>query len=147
LIAMLFFPIWQKVDTVNREKITLSAIKLTHDRENITSKELEIVNESSTYPIAILAFLAAAVAIYSIFKYENRLTQMKLGALNSLLISACLGITVYFIFEAKDVFTSPVQPVYLPAFYFTAAALFFNLLANRFIRRDERLVRSADRIR
>jgi hypothetical protein len=147
LIAMLFFPIWQKVDTVNKEKITLTPVELIHDKENPTNQEVEIVSKSGVYPIAGLAILAAIVAVFSIFKYENRLTQMKLGALNSLIIGGCLGCTVYFIFQAEEVFTAPVQGAYLPAFYFTAAALFFNLLANRFIRRDERLFRSADRIR
>lgn len=147
MVTMLFFPLWQKVDTENKEKITLTAWQVVHDRNNAQTKEVEIVSISPVYPVAGLAILAAIVAIFSVFKYENRLMQMKLGALNSLVIGACLGFAVYFIFEAEEVLPPSAPVAYLPGFYFSAAALFFNALANRFIRRDENLVRSADRIR
>ena len=35
----------------------------------------------------------------------------------------------------------------LPGFFLPAIAMVFNILANRFIRRDENLVRSVDRLR
>ena len=147
MVAMLFFPLWQKVDTENEEKVTLNAWEVVHDRSNAELQEGEIVSTSPVYPVAGLAILAAIVAVFSAFKYDNRLMQMKLGALNSLIIGGCLGFAVYFIFDAEKVLPPSAPVVYLPGFYFSAAALFFNALANRFIRRYENLVRSADRIR
>ncbi|MEQ6120803.1 DUF4293 domain-containing protein [Reichenbachiella sp. MALMAid0571] len=147
MITMLFFPLWQKVDTDNKEKITLTAWEVVHDKANAETQEAEIISKSPVYPVAGLAVLAAIIAVFSIFKYENRLMQMKLGALNSLVIGACLGFAVYFIFDAEKVLPPLAPAAYLPGFYFSATALFFNALANRFIRRDENLVRSADRIR
>ena len=147
MVTMLFFPLWQKVDVDNKEKITISALQVVHDKQNVASGQVEVLLDKPLYPIAGLAILSAIVALFSIFKYTNRLTQMKLGALNSLLIGGCLGITVYYIFDAEKLLPATASVAYLPGFYFTAAALFFNALANRFIRKDEKLVRSADRIR
>lgn len=147
LVVMNFLPLWEKLDLVNNEKLTLETYQLTHEKLNPTSNEIELVGQTDTYYIMILGLIAAGIALYSIFRYDNRLTQMKLGALNSLIIGGTLGVTVYFIFDAEKMLLPQMQGNYLPGFYFTAAALFFNALANRFIRRDERLVRSADRIR
>lgn len=147
MVAMLFFPLWQKVDTEGKEKITLTPWTIVHDKENPQTEQAEIVTEKAVYPIAGLAIIGAIVALFSVFKYDNRLLQMKLGALNSLVIGGSLGFAVYYIFEAENALPQNISGAYLPGFYFSAAALFFNALANRFIRRDERLVRSADRIR
>ena len=144
---MLFFPLWEKVDLESNEKITLTALEIIHYAKDVETGEETILDQSATYPIAGMATLAAIVAGFSIFKYENRLTQMKLGALNSLIIGGSLGFAVYYIFDAEKLLPTTAIGSYLPGFYFTAAALFFNALANRFVRRDENLVRSADRIR
>ena len=147
MIAMIFFTLWEKVDVVNNEKVTLSAIELVHKQKDINTGDETIITKVDTFYIAGLAILSAIVSLFSIFKYDNRLLQMKMGALNSLLIGGSLGFSAYFILDAEEAFFSQIQGNYLPGFYFSAAALFFNALANRFIRRDEKLVKSADRIR
>jgi len=91
--------------------------------------------------------LAAAVAVYSIFRYDDRLLQMKLGALNSLLMGSMIGVIMYFVFHAEKIILPQVQGNYLFAFYLGISGLMFNLLANRFIRKDDKLVKSADRLR
>lgn len=147
MITMVFLPLWQKVDVDTNEKVSLTALELVHEKKDLVSGEVTIIKKVDTYYIAGLAILSALVAIFSIFKFDNRLTQMKIGALNSLLIGASLGFSAYYILDAEEVFFPQIQSNYLPGFYFTAAALFFNALANRFIRKDEKLVKSADRIR
>ena len=95
--------------------------------------------------IATLAVAAITIAMLEITRYKNRLLQIKLGALNSLLIAGTLILAAYF---ATDFIKSQgVAGNYGIAFFLPAAALFFNLLANRYIRKDEKLVRSVDRIR
>ncbi|MEM9857567.1 MAG: DUF4293 domain-containing protein [Bacteroidota bacterium] len=94
---------------------------------------------------AVLASLSIIVAIVEITRYDNRLLQIKLGALNSLFIAGALILATYF---ATDFIKElNVTGSYGLAFFMPAAALFFNLLANRYIRKDERLVKSVDRIR
>lgn len=95
--------------------------------------------------IAVLAGLSILIAIFEITRFNNRLLQIKLGALNSLLIAGTLILAAYF---ATD-FIKELNVVgkYGLGLFAPAAAMFFNLLANRYIRKDERLVRSVDRIR
>ncbi|XOV92808.1 MAG: DUF4293 domain-containing protein [Bacteroidota bacterium] len=141
MIAVVFLPLWQKTSTDGSEYITLSALELIYMDKG------EISLQKDTFYVALLAGLAALVAVYSIFQFKNRLRQMQLGALNSLLMGGALGLTYYYTTKANALLEPSIQGEFLTGFYIIAAALFFNVLANRFIRRDEKLVRSADRIR
>jgi len=78
---------------------------------------------------------------------------MKLGALNSIIMTVCLGLSVWF---ATDLQRDLAQShewmkthvgAYGYGLYIPVAAMLLNLIANRLIRRDEKLVRSVDRIR
>ncbi|GJM29210.1 MAG: hypothetical protein DHS20C17_18450 [Cyclobacteriaceae bacterium] len=100
-----------------------------------------------TVVLSILAIGAMVVALFEILAYRNRVNQMKLGALNSLLLAGFLGLAVYFTFRLEKMVSLPVEGNYDFGMYLPAVALVCNLLANRFIRKDEALVRSVDRIR
>lgn len=149
MVVLLFSPIWEKFDTERVQRITLDAWSMVHTQKEIINGEEQMVEVARvhTFYIGILAIIAALVALYEIFQYNNRLTQMKLGALNSLLMSAVLGTSVYFIYQGIRIFAPDNQGNYQIGIILATIALFLNLLANRFIRRDENLVRSADRIR
>jgi hypothetical protein len=101
---------------------------------------------SPYFALAIAAILSAAIAVIEIFMYNNRLTQMKLGALNSFVMALLLGGMLYFMMGAEEMLDGPKGNFQI-GFYFPIAAMIFNIVANRFIRRDEMLVRSVDRIR
>jgi len=100
------------------------------------------------FPFSIIATLGIAsitVGIIEIGKFKNRLLQMKLGALNSLLMAGAMGLGVYF---ATDLMSEKeVTGAYGIGLFLPAAAMICNVIANRFIRKDEKLVRSVDRIR
>jgi hypothetical protein len=147
MIATLFFPIWQKVDAANSEVVTITAFQLTYESFDPTSGEKTLISSKSTIAVSILALLAAAVAAFSIFQYNNRMNQIKLGALNALLMAATLGTAFYYIYKSEELLSNTIEPSYLFGFYAIMIGLVFNMLANRFIRKDENLVRSADRIR
>lgn len=147
MIGMLFFPIWNKLDGEKNELVELTAFKFSHTKKDIETGEIATVSEGQTFYIAILAIMAAGLALYSISKFNNRLLQMKLGALNSLFMGGVMGLIVYHVYQAEGLIAPTKQGNYLFAFYLGVSALLFNLLSNRFIRRDEKLVRSADRIR
>jgi hypothetical protein len=67
--------------------------------------------------------------------------------LNLLLIVATFGLQFYFSNKGEALLNPKLEGEFQPAFYLPTLALMLNLLANRFIRRDEQLVRSADRLR
>jgi hypothetical protein len=135
---MILFPIWFTVD--NGVEKMLFALHYTIKTDG--------VRNTSYFPYVLTAIFAAAsvtVAILEIGKFENRLLQLKLGAFNSVLMMGAIGSAVYFainLIKANHVGGKYDWGLYLPA-----AAIISNLIANRFIRRDEKLVRDSDRIR
>ena len=143
MFAMPFFPLWQiNVESESRNLIITAFYSL----DKVEGQEAVF----TPFPYAIIGFiaiLAGMVAVIELFKYKNRLTQIKLGALNALLISATLVVSMFLILGANKPYAPEIYGTYYPAIYFPVVALVFNLLANRFIRRDEKLVRSVDRLR
>ncbi|MBV6644710.1 MAG: DUF4293 domain-containing protein [Cyclobacteriaceae bacterium] len=147
LVAMLFFPTWEKVSSEKSEVVTINAFQLTYESFEPMTGERTLISAKDAYYISILVVLAAGVALFSIFMYKNRLRQIQLGALNSLIVAGTM-VALFLLTQKGQAMLEPTQKGnFLPGFYLPLCALFFNSLANRFIRRDEKLVRSADRIR
>jgi len=95
---------------------------------------------------AMLAIASATLALIEITKYKNRLTQMKIGALNSLFLAGTIGSAFYFASQLiKSLESGGGQ--YGLGMWLPGIAVVCNLLANRFIRKDEKLVRDSDRLR
>lgn len=147
LFLTLFFPFWQKVDAVQSEVATLTALSLTVESFVAGTEERAVIASKSVIYIAIIAILGMLVSLYSVFQYNNRLLQIKLGALNSFLIMICVVATLWSVTKAEAAVEASTAGNYLFGFYLLFVALVCNFLANRFIRKDEMLVRSADRIR
>ena len=143
---VLYFPIWAENNAEGTEQMVLTAFKADQVALPYNSTVVPI-NSSSTIYIAILAGLASLVAIYGVFQFKNRLTQMKLGALNSLLMAGTLGLAYYNIYQFESSFSPQTQGAFLMGFFLPAIAMIFNMASNRFIRKDEKLVKSVDRIR
>jgi hypothetical protein len=95
--------------------------------------------------IAILGIAAATVAAMEIGRFENRLLQLKMGALNSLLMAGCMGSAAYL--AIKLIQANHVSGNYGVSLFFPAVAMLCNVIANRFIRKDENLVKDSDRLR
>jgi hypothetical protein len=146
MISVLFLTIWMKVDINNQEIVTMNAYQLTY--ESYTEDGVNtLIMAKDTFYISILAVLASAIALFSVFQYKNRLRQIQLGALNSLFMGGTLGLSYYFSTKGEALIDNGQQGIFQEGFYIIALALLMNSMANRFIRKDEKLVRSADRIR
>ena len=98
MIISLFLPIWEKAVPDDNSVFRVYAL----NAKEVQSDGAEVVVESFPYLlIGIFAIAAAAVASLEIFQYHNRLTQIKMGALNSLLMSTVLGISLYLTFQVN----------------------------------------------
>ena len=147
---MFGFPVWEKISLAQNQAVQVDAYQLTHYTFTGTNNDVvaEVLHKNSLWYIALLAGLSVIVALFAIFQYRNRTLQIKLGALNALLIGGTLIACTLATFQGdKLIANAEGEGHYMTGFWLPAAALFFNLLANRFIRRDELLVRSADRFR
>ncbi|AKD02883.1 DUF4293 domain-containing protein [Pontibacter korlensis] len=150
MIAMLFLPLWSKTDPATGETVVLTAwnLKSYFLNEQGEPSSAGTIPQQGTIAIGMLAIAAAVIAVYEIFQYKSRLNQMKLGLLNTLLIVATLGALLYYAyFVGSDLVQADEKGSYEAGFYLPLLALVLNSLANRFIKRDEDLVRSVDRLR
>jgi hypothetical protein len=72
---------------------------------------------------------------------------MKLGALNAFVLMAFVAVATYFIYQGENQIEFESKGVFKVGYFLPLGTLLFNSLANRFIKKDEKLVRSVDRIR
>lgn len=139
--VVLGFPIWEKTGVASNESVRLTALQFVHTK-GISSSITPV------YYLAVLAVGVALVALFTIFKYRNRLLQMGLCAINAILLTALMGFVLYqTLYKGKEFFNPDDQGQFGFGFYAIVAALIFNMLANRFIRRDEKLVKESNRLR
>ena len=105
--------------------------------------------EYSVFDNLVLAFLAGVgvlLAIISIFLYKRRKTQLKIGYL-LIVVSVLLLVVAYLYFtnQASGMGEEAVNDGF--GAYMPFVAIVGALVANIFIRKDEKLVRSMDRLR
>jgi hypothetical protein len=138
LILSIFFPIWEYHDPLGQTHRLFPM--------HYTVKEKEVPS-TQYFPYAITAILTIAaitLAIIEIRKFKDRVLQMKLGALNSLFLTGVVGCAVWFGTQMVKTYQAGHYGFGL---WLPGVAVICNLLANRFIRRDEKLVRDSDRLR
>lgn len=146
MFLVTYFTIWEQVNPEQTEKMELTAWKLTtYVIEN--GEEGAMVDQRDTYYIGILAIIAGILALYSLSRYKNRTRQMFLNMINSLIMGSTLGVVVYQSYQANLDFNPSDGGDYVFGFYAIIAAIILNVISNRFIRKDEMLVKSVDRIR
>ena len=105
------------------------------------------VRTTQYFPFSIMAILmaaAATIAIMEIMRFDNRMAQVKLGTLNSLILAGVLGTAVYFYNQVTGQYGYGKFGLSISIPFIGVAC---NWLAIRFIRKDEKLVRDSDRIR
>ena len=145
LVSTFFFPVWQKIslnDETNSIEIIVTGYISGVDFNNGDTSVLY-----DNFIISGLVIISCILAAFSIFSYKNRLNQIKLGALNSFLTSVLTIYFLYDIFYNEKYININDKISFLISFYLIFLAIFFNFLANRFIRKDELLVRESERIR
>ena len=102
-----------------------------------------------------LSLSIVALDIYAISLFKNRIKQMTMVRFNSLLILVFIVMMVLGFNKARDVVaieaklesTSNMHITYLFGCVIPFVALILNTLGFRGIKKDEELVRSADRLR
>ena len=138
LLISIFMPIWVYQDEAGQSH-QLYALHYTVKHGETATPQY--------FPYSLTAILAVAaitIAFIEIGKFKNRMLQMKLGALNSLFMAGTIASAVVF----SNQFTKAFQGgTYGLGLWLPGIAVVCNLLANRFIRRDEKLVRDSDRLR
>ena len=163
MLILLFVPIWEGSNkTTDKEgktfegKACLKAFKLNLEgvekttlktEFNSTISEVKVDEKFNMIYIGIPAIISIIISLFSIFQFKNRMLQMKLGMFNSLIIVGVLGGIFLGRLKGRSMLPVIENDDLMIGFLFPVAALILNVMANRFIRNDEKLVKSADRFR
>jgi len=137
LLVATTVPIWSQAGTFRLSAWQLQEVGTTG----------ELLHHMPYALIGVCCWLAAIVALYELFRYDNRGLQLKLGALNNLIVLTMLFSILYLTRQKAALSLVSVSDRYHLGFFLLIIALAGNLLASHFIRKDEKLVRSADRMR
>jgi len=103
--------------------------------------------EINTITVLILLSIIQIISLLSVIVYKNRVMQIRLIVFNILLLIGLIILAYFISFQAsKDLGTKVL--VYSSAVtYIPVVSIIFYLIAIRSIRKDEKLVKSYDRIR
>jgi len=121
---------------------SLTAFVLTH-----LDSSGEVIETSSKWYLAAMASFAGLLALISIFQYRIRSRQLLLNMINSLVMVSLVAATFLTTNGINADLSSQDGGNYGVGFWSILVAMVMNMLANRFIKKDEALVRSVDRIR
>jgi len=137
----LFLPIWTKVDKQSGIEILINSLGMKQ------LKGEELISEKGAIHIFLCGFFAVVISIISLLSYRHRPRQILLGLINSLLIAVAVVSAALLINDAEKILLPNERGSFRIGLFLPVISLILNMLANRFIRKDEKLVRSADRIR
>ena len=105
----------------------------------------------STLYIAILWGVSAILSIVTIFMFKNRALQVRLNGVNMLVMLAALVTMLYiypnFVFEKRQIVTNTAVLSFNRLILISLVPAVSLYLANMFIKKDEKKVRAADRLR
>lgn len=109
----------------------------------VTSFDVELLD--SNIPImSILCFIVGVLGILSIFSFKNRKRQIMLNTINIFINALLIGLLVFWLLNLSGGISIPEKGIE-PLFPFLS--IVFLVLANKNIKKDERLVKSVDRLR
>ena len=105
---------------------------------------LDVELFGSMYIVASLSLVSFLLAIVSIFSYKKRVRQILLNNINIFINVLLTGLLIYWLLNLSGGISFPEKGIELA---FPPISLFCLFMANIFIRKDEKLVKSVDRIR
>lgn len=104
---------------------------------------LEGTSQEKNIPLLASIILAGLISLINIFNFRNRKLQTRIASLNIFLTLALSFWLSQIIKGIEGIKTLDIEPgMFLPL-----ATIIFTLLAIRGIKQDEKLIRSADRLR
>ncbi|HVI45498.1 MAG TPA: DUF4293 domain-containing protein [Chitinophaga sp.] len=109
------------------------------------------VNASSNYLLFVLYTIIILIALICIFLYKKRKVQFRFTIFNILFTVAALAYQYYIVQETANRLAgggvSITSASYLPAAFLPILIIIFLFLAARGIYKDEKLIKSLDRLR
>lgn len=128
------------------EIIVTDKLYLTLWHHKIVSVNEELFATRSTWPITFLLSVILLIQVISVFLYKRRQIQIRLSIFSLLLMFGLVGL-IYFFTKYTLNNMEGIKSVFLWPIVCPMIAIILNYLAIKAIQKDEKLVRSYDRIR
>ncbi|KFF22182.1 DUF4293 domain-containing protein [Chryseobacterium sp. JM1] len=127
----------QRIQTIWTLLAVLAAVSLF-----VTGQDVDVFGNIPVIDISCIALVLAGAL--SIFSFKNRKRQIMLNTFSIVINALLIGVLAYWLLNLSGGIHIPekgIEPV------FPLIAIICLLIANVLIRRDERLVKSVDRLR
>ncbi|HCA08559.1 MULTISPECIES: DUF4293 domain-containing protein [Chryseobacterium] len=127
----------QRIQTIWTLLAVLAAVSLF-----VTGQDVDVFGNIPVIDISCIALVLAGAL--SIFSFKNRKRQIMLNTFSIVINALLIGVLAYWLLNLSGGIQIPekgIEPV------FPLIAIICLLIANVLIRRDERLVKSVDRLR
>ncbi|WP_312420532.1 DUF4293 family protein [Epilithonimonas sp.] len=127
----------QRIQTIWIILAVLGAVFL-----NLTGQDFDILGGKLTINVSTVILVLAG--LLSIFSFKNRKRQILLNNISLIINALLVGLLIYWLLNLSGGIQFPEKGIE-PIFPFISVICL--LLANVYIRKDERLVKSVDRLR
>ena len=104
----------------------------------------DVIISDSIPVINIGCFVLVLIGLLSIFSFKNRKRQILLNTVSIIINALLIGILAYWLLNLSGGISFPekgIEPI------FSLIAVICLFIANIYIKKDERLVKSVDRLR
>jgi hypothetical protein len=119
-----------------------------YEFRNMVPGQAPVFHKLAAVPLLVLNVVVGVLSVIAIVRYKNRLLQLKLVRI-SIFTEILMIALIFFLYANMIEKALQTVPDYMAegGIYFPLIALIFLILSNRFIIKDERLVRSSERLR
>ncbi|MEY8758501.1 DUF4293 family protein [Chryseobacterium tongliaoense] len=127
----------QRIQTIWVFLAVLAAVSLF-----VTGQDVAVFGSIPVINIGCIVLVL--VGLLSVFSFKNRKRQILLNTISIIINALLIGILIYWLLNLSGGIQFPekgIEPI------FPLIAVICLLIANIFIRKDERLVKSVDRLR
>jgi hypothetical protein len=141
-VALFFFPVASFLSDMTYQKLFITGLI------NMAPGQPSAIGKSLVLPLTGVGALMVVLALAAIFTYKKRVLQLKLVKVG-ILVTAIMIAGIFFLYCPLIEKKLAIVPDYTGeiGIYFPLIALVFFILANRAITRDDKLVKSLDRLR
>jgi hypothetical protein len=141
-VVLFFFPLASFLSDFYYFKLYLLQMK------SMAPGNEEMFSEYFTLPLLALNVATGLVALIAILYFKKRMLQLRLVRFAFLLEIVFIAlIFFYYIPQIEESLVATSDYTGVVGIYLPLGSLLLLILANRFIIRDEKLIRSADRLR
>jgi hypothetical protein len=120
-------------------------------KATLSDNTVAYFNAQSSYLVFVLYMLIVLLAVVTIFLFKNRKLQFRLTVLNIFLSAGAITLQYFKVLDFANALQTAGKTIssstYLPAAFLPVLILVFLFMAARGIYKDQRLIKSLDRLR